>query len=64
MADTAMAGKPKTIITRTVRVTFDREAVMEILRRECGAPRDAAVFSDSYDDWLVEWSNTEGGTSK
>lgn len=48
-----------TTVTRTVTVTFDNDAVRDLLRKECGAPPSAQVDLDDWGDTTVTWSTTE-----
>lgn len=52
--------KAKTTVTRSVKVEFDWADSLDLFRRECGAPANAAVSFDGYDSVTVEWSTTEG----
>lgn len=51
--------KVKTTVTRTVEVSFDQDAVRELLREKCGAPPTARVDIEAYGDATVTWSTTE-----
>lgn len=48
-----------TTVTRTVTVRFDQDAVRELLREKCGAPKSAIVDLESWGDASVTWSTTE-----